>query len=157
MQGAPHRELALAGEGERRGNSLPGGSGNAEAEVAGPVHSQRSGARRVVDEEGGIHRLRHLGDVGNVARVNDRGVAVAVLSGAADCGMGIYAAANALHLDFIPMEKEQYDLIMPSSLLNAPNIQVVLQIIQTQDFRKRVTALGGYDASESGQFWMEVG
>lgn len=84
-------------------------------------------------------------------------VAVDVLSGAADCGMGIYAAAKALQLDFIPMEREQYDLIIPSSILNDPNIQVVLEIIKTQDFRERVTALGGYDASKSGQFWMEVG
>jgi putative molybdopterin biosynthesis protein len=84
-------------------------------------------------------------------------VAVDVLSGAADCGMGIYAAAKALQLDFIPMEREQYDLIIPSSILNDPNIQVVLEIIKTQNFRERVTDLGGYDASKSGQFWMEVG
>ena len=83
-------------------------------------------------------------------------VAVDVLSGAADCGMGIFAAAKALHLDFIPMEREQYDLIMPSSIREDPNIQVVLEIIRSDNFRERVTALGGYDASKSGQFWMEV-
>ncbi len=84
-------------------------------------------------------------------------VAVDVLSGAADCGMGIFAAAKALHLDFIPMEREQYDLIMPSAIVNDPNIQVVFEIIQSNTFRERVTALGGYDPSKSGQFWMEVG
>jgi putative molybdopterin biosynthesis protein len=83
-------------------------------------------------------------------------VAVDVLSGAADCGMGIFAVAKALHLDFIPMEREQYDLIMPSAIVNDPNIQVVFEIIQSKAFRERVTALGGYDASKSGQFWMEV-
>ena len=46
-------------------------------------------------------------------------VAVDVLSGAADCGMGIYAAAKALDLDFIPVEREQYDLILPHSVLGA--------------------------------------
>jgi putative molybdopterin biosynthesis protein len=84
-------------------------------------------------------------------------VAVDVLSGAADCGMGIFAAAKALHLDFIPMEREQYDLIMPSAIVNDPNIQVVFEIIQSNTFRERVTSLGGYDAAKSGQFWMEVG
>lgn len=84
-------------------------------------------------------------------------VAVDVLSGAADCGMGIYAAAKALHLGFIPMEREQYDLILPSALVENPNIQVVFQVIRSNTFRERVTALGGYDASKSGQFWMEVG
>ena len=47
-------------------------------------------------------------------------VAVDVLSGAADCGVGIYAAARALDLDFIPLEKEQYDLIIPSSYDREP-------------------------------------
>ena len=84
-------------------------------------------------------------------------VAVDVLSNAADCGMGIYAAARALDLDFIPMEREQYDLIIPSSMLDVPNIRVVLDIIKSKDFRKRVMALGGYDPAKSGQFWMEVG
>ncbi len=40
-------------------------------------------------------------------------VAVAVLSGAADAGLGILAAAQALGLDFIPVVQEQYDLIIP--------------------------------------------
>ena len=84
-------------------------------------------------------------------------VAVDVLSGAADCGMGIYAVAKALHLDFIPMEREQYDLIIPSAMLDIPNIQVVFDTIKSQNFRERVLALGGYDPSKSGQFWMEVG
>lgn len=83
-------------------------------------------------------------------------VAVDVLSGAADCGMGIFAAAKALDLDFIPLEREQYDLIIPSGMLDIPNIRAVLETIQTQDFRERVKSLGGYDPSKSGQLWMEV-
>ncbi|MFC1868053.1 molybdopterin biosynthesis protein [Thermodesulfobacteriota bacterium] len=83
-------------------------------------------------------------------------VAVDVLSGAADCGMGIFAAAKALGLDFIQMEREQYDLIMPSSVLNMPNIQEVIKTIGSQEFRDRVKGLGGYDPARSGEFWMEV-
>ena len=84
-------------------------------------------------------------------------VAVDVLSGAADCGLGIFAAARALDLDFIPIEKEQYDLIIPSSILDNRHIQAILKTIASQSFRERVTALGGYDPSRSGQFWLEVG
>ena len=40
-------------------------------------------------------------------------VAVAVLSGMVDVGLGIYAAAKALNLDFIPVVTEQYDLVIP--------------------------------------------
>jgi molybdenum cofactor synthesis domain-containing protein len=84
-------------------------------------------------------------------------VAVDVLSGAADCGMGIYAAAKALDLDFVPMVREQYDLVIPSALLNQAGIQAVLETISSRHFRERVTSLGGYDPSKSGQLWMEVG
>lgn len=83
-------------------------------------------------------------------------VAVDVLSGAADCGMGIYAAAKALDLDFIPLEREQYDLIIPAAMLKNANIQALLDTVRTGEFRERVEALGGYDPSRSGEFWMEV-
>jgi molybdenum cofactor synthesis domain-containing protein len=84
-------------------------------------------------------------------------VAVDVLSGAADCGVGIYAAALALDLDFIPLEKEQYDLIIPSSFKDSPQIQLLLDTIRSQEFKDRVAALGGYDPSRSGEFWVELG
>ncbi len=83
-------------------------------------------------------------------------VAVDVLSGAADCGMGIFAAAKALDLDFIPLEREQYDLVIPSGIVDQSNIRAVLETIQTQNFRRRVKFLGGYDPSRSGQLWMEM-
>ena len=84
-------------------------------------------------------------------------VAVDTLSGAADCGLGIYAAAKALNLDFIPVEQEQYDLIIPQDMTKMTNIQKVLKTIGEPSFKKRVEALGGYDASQSGELWKEVG
>ena len=83
-------------------------------------------------------------------------VAVDILSGAADCGMGIHAAARALDLDFIPIEQEQYDLIVPTRMLDQPNIQSALNTMSSDNFRKRVAALGGYDPSRSGERFAEV-
>ncbi|NQT56955.1 MAG: molybdopterin biosynthesis protein [Desulfobacteraceae bacterium] len=117
-----------------------------------------SGTRVLFD-----HKINQLGIMSESINGYDHeefthmAVAVDVLSGAADCGMGIFAAAKALDLDFISIEREQYDLIIPSTILNQPNIQAVLKTIQSQHFRKRVITLGGYDPSKSGQLWMEVG
>ena len=83
-------------------------------------------------------------------------VAVDVLSGAADCGMAIYAAAKALDLDFIPMDVENYDLVIPTDHLKDSNIQAVLNTIRTGKFRERVVALGGYDPSKSGDLVIEI-
>ena len=38
-------------------------------------------------------------------------VAVAVASGLVDTGLGIKSAAKALGLDFVPVEREEYDLV----------------------------------------------
>ena len=83
-------------------------------------------------------------------------VAVDVLSGAADCGLGIFAAARALDLDFIPIEREQYDLIIPSAMLDQAGIQAVLETIRSDNFRQRVRSLGGYDPERSGHLWKQL-
>lgn len=78
-------------------------------------------------------------------------VAVAVLSGAVDVGLGIYAAAKALNLDFIPVVTEQYDLIIPEIFYESENIRILLDTINSADFKKRVQALGGYGTEKTGQ------
>jgi putative molybdopterin biosynthesis protein len=83
-------------------------------------------------------------------------VAVDILSGAADCGMGIYAAARALDLGFVPVAREQYDLLIPSDLLDHPNIKAVLETVRSDHFRERIISLGGYDPSKSGELFAEV-
>jgi cytosine/adenosine deaminase-related metal-dependent hydrolase len=70
--------------------------------------------------------------------------------------MATIGGAKALNLDFIPMEKEHYDLIIPSATVAQPHIQAMLETIRSQHFRERVISLGGYDPSKSGQLWMEV-
>ena len=77
-------------------------------------------------------------------------VAVAVLSGTADAGLGIFAAANALGLDFVPVVIEQYDLVIPLTHLKSKNIHTLLDTINTATFRQRVEALGGYSTEKTG-------
>ena len=78
-------------------------------------------------------------------------VAAAVATEIADCGLGIFAAAKALGLDFVPIWEERYDLAIPEDFLSMPGINVVLEIIKTDRFGKRVKALGGYDTRDTGK------
>ncbi len=78
-------------------------------------------------------------------------VAVAVLSGSADCGMGIYAAAKALGLDFLPVAEERYDLVIPHWSWDDPKIVRLLAIVSGDRFRRLLEQLGGYDPSSSGR------
>ena len=78
------------------------------------------------------------------------GVAQAVAEGEADAGLGIYAAARALGLDFVPLVEEPYDLVVPAEKLTRPAVQAALDTAQGQEFRAVVHALGGYRAEQSG-------
>jgi putative molybdopterin biosynthesis protein len=78
-------------------------------------------------------------------------VAVSVLSGAADAGLGIYAAAKALNLEFIPVVTEQYDLVVPLEYFKTAPIQILLEIINSQKFKQQVQALGGYSTERTGE------
>jgi putative molybdopterin biosynthesis protein len=78
-------------------------------------------------------------------------VAVSVLSGSEDAGLGIYAAAKALDLDFIPVVTEQYDLVVPLEFFETEAVQILLEIINSPAFKQRVEALGGYATQRTGE------
>jgi putative molybdopterin biosynthesis protein len=78
-------------------------------------------------------------------------VAVSVLSGSEDTGLGIYAAAKALDLDFIPVVTEQYDLVVPQEYFETEAVQILLEIINSPTFKQRVEALGGYGTQRTGE------
>ena len=83
-------------------------------------------------------------------------VAVSVLNGMSDVGLGIMAAARALDLDFIPVIKEQYDLVIPSSFVDDPKIELIIGVARSREFRKRVKELGGYNPAKSGDLWKVI-
>ncbi len=78
-------------------------------------------------------------------------VAVDVLSGKADAGLGILAAARALGLDFVPLAEERYDLLVEAGSMEHPGIKRLLDVISAQDFRRRVEEMGGYSVRETGR------
>ncbi len=80
-------------------------------------------------------------------------VAVAVASGAADVGLGIQSAAEALGLDYVLVGEERYDLAIPREFLEEPRMKVMIEVIQSKAFQEDVLALGGYDVRETGVFY----
>jgi len=78
-------------------------------------------------------------------------VAVAVQSGVADCGLGIAAAARALDLDFIPLERERYDLVIPRSHYESELLHPLLDLIHGPELRRALNGLPGYDTTHMGE------
>lgn len=77
-------------------------------------------------------------------------VAVNVLTGAASCGLGIFAAAQALGLDFVPLARERYDLAFVPALADW-KVDMVLELIRSSGFKERIEALGGYETTLTGR------
>jgi putative molybdopterin biosynthesis protein len=83
-------------------------------------------------------------------------VAATVASGRADCGLGIKAAALALDLDFVPLYKERYDLVIPMEYAESKLLAPLFTILKDQQFRQDVAALPGYDVSVMGTLIAEM-
>lgn len=85
------------------------------------------------------------------------GVAAAIASGRADCGLGIAAAAQALDLEFIPLFQERYDLVIPRRFAEDDLLAPLLRLFADERFREAVAKLPGYDVSVMGTTILEDG
>lgn len=70
-------------------------------------------------------------------------VAVAVLQGKADLGLGIRPAAEKYGLDFIPIANEEYDFAIRSERYWKKSIQVLLKVLRSEEFREELEKLPG--------------
>lgn len=138
--------------------------------IAGPSDLARPDLRLVTREPGSGSRaffdtcLRAAGrSAGEIDAHTPRelashlAVAEAVAVGAADVGPGIMAAARAFGLDFLPVEEERYDLVLPAAYLDAPPVQALLETAVSPGYRAEVEALGGYDSALAGNLVATLG
>jgi putative molybdopterin biosynthesis protein len=123
------------------------------------INRQRGAGTRVLLD----YRLRQAGIDARAIQGYEKqefthlAVAASVASGAADCGMGILAAARALGLDFIPLDVERYDLVIPAQFFASETLAPLLEIIRSPEFAAQVVALGGYRTPQMGRVLVEVG
>lgn len=117
-----------------------------------------SGARVLLDEKirqididpflisGYEHEvMSHLAVASNVAR------------GGADVGLGVEKAAMQVsNLDFIPLQKERYDMVFFRRDLDKPHFQALLRTLKSPEFRNEVSGISGYDISKMGEIIAEV-
>ena len=87
----------------------------------------------------------------NVEEFTHMSTAVSVKSGAADAGMGIMAAAKALDLEFVPVTREDYEIIIPIEFIDTEPVQILLEIINSDEFKEKVINSGGYEIDRTGE------
>ena len=70
--------------------------------------------------------------------------------GSADMGIGLIAAAVKEDLDFISLFEEQFDLVVPESQSENPDILAILDFLTTANYRRSIGGLEGYKSQKTG-------
>jgi putative molybdopterin biosynthesis protein len=84
-------------------------------------------------------------------------VGVLVKGSVADAGVGIYSVAKAFSLDFIPLAEEEYDLLVTKSFMDDKRFAILMDIMTSGEFAKRLNDMGGYNTKETGKVKYEQG
>ncbi|WP_042353923.1 substrate-binding domain-containing protein [Bacillus rubiinfantis] len=81
----------------------------------------------------------HLSAASNIAR------------GAADVAFGIHSAASHLGLDFLPVAKENFDLVFRFTSENRQMLTELIQFLQSKRFKESLSDFEGYDVTNLGK------
>ncbi|MGE8036454.1 substrate-binding domain-containing protein [Lysinibacillus sp. NPDC093692] len=116
-----------------------------------------SGARTFLDEQLRIHHISPSSIEGyNEEEMSHIDVASAVANGNADIGIGIEKISKLIDVDFIPLVRERYDIVLLKTPENQLLLETVKEILNSPDFQAEVVALGDYDVSQMGQVIYET-
>jgi putative molybdopterin biosynthesis protein len=117
-----------------------------------------SGARVLLDE-----KLRQL-DISPLQiagyeneEMSNLAAASKVARGEADVGLGTeQAAMQVKNVDFVPLQKEQYDLVLLKQNLAKSHYNEIISILRSKTFQNEVASVDGYDISRMGDIIAEI-
>jgi putative molybdopterin biosynthesis protein len=117
-----------------------------------------SGTRILLDEH-----LRLLDiDSNSINGYNDEclthlAAASTVARGGADVALGNEKTSfQVSNVDFIPLAREKYDLVIKKSNLNKPPFKAIIEILKSESFKRELIGIGGYDISSIGSIVTEL-
>ena len=112
-----------------------------------------SGIRILLDEKLRLNNINreHLNGY-KIEKQSHFAVARSIARGEGDVGIGNEKVASQLsEIDFIPLQEERYDLVIKESDLKYPIFKLIINMIQSEEFKKEIQGLGGYDLKDIGK------
>jgi molybdopterin molybdotransferase/putative molybdopterin biosynthesis protein len=112
-----------------------------------------SGARRLLDKQMDAshikaNRVKGYGD----EVLSHLDVASRIKAGLADAGIGVQSVAAICGMDFVPLQRERYDLVIPKAYYETlSSLKALLDTIVSKPFRDELEGLGGYDTRDTGK------
>ena len=96
---------------------------------------------------------RGLRDLDLISRpaLSESDLALAIVEGKADAGLAVAAVARQFRLDFVPLHRERFDLVLRRRDYFEPPVQALLAFARSPAFIDRASELGGYDVSALGR------
>lgn len=84
-------------------------------------------------------------------------VASTVARGEADVGLGNEKAALMVRgVEFIPIHKERYEMVIKKEDMGGPGLGALVRILQSAEFKAELSGLGDYDLSDTGKITAEI-
>jgi excisionase family DNA binding protein len=117
------------------------------------INRQNGSGTRIITE----HFIESEGvDSGSIKGYGDEvnthfEVGLEILSGSADAGIATGSAAKILGLEFQPLIKESFDMVLIQETFFREEVQSFIETLQSEDFRRMVSFLGNYDFNRSGK------
>jgi putative molybdopterin biosynthesis protein len=123
------------------------------------VNRQEGSGTRVLLDFGLSENKINPADIPGYSRIayTHMEVALEVFSGSADVGLGIYAAARILGLDFMPLATERFDLIIPVENLETESVKALRNVLGSEGFKSNMAQMGGYDTRDTGKIVAQTG
>ncbi len=95
--------------------------------------------RKIAEEKGiSFDELKRKIKGYDVEAKSHTAVAVAVLTGKADVGLGIRTVAERYGLDFIPVRPEEYDFVIRKERLEKESVKLFLEVLKSEEFRREL-------------------
>lgn len=116
------------------------------------------GTRVLLDEH--LYQMKLNGNVINgyeKESSSHQAMASAVARGEADFALGNEKAALLVRdIEFIPLQKERYELVLRKDNLQKPEFQAAREILASPAFKSELAGLGDYDLTETGKIIAET-
>jgi len=98
------------------------------------MHLKEVAAERGVEFEELVSRIRGY----SVEAKSHTAVAIAVLTGKADVGVGIKTVAERYGLDFVPIRGEEYDFVVRKERLSKDAVRDFIEVLGSEEFKREL-------------------
>lgn len=124
-----------------------------KSEISMINREKGSGIRILLDEK---LRLNHIDrekiNGYTIEKQSHFAVARSIARGEGDVGIGNEKSANQVDgIDFIKLQEERYDLVIKETDLKYPIYKLIINAIQSEEFKKEIESLGGYNLKDIGK------